>query len=231
MRKRRKLTRPRYGMIFLLMLLCLAFLVSCMAGSDLHWIRGVLGIGNQSYRSEPATATLERDAEPVRLLSDKLVTLAGNGVTLKPFSGASNAVRLYRDEILNAILLENYSEYIGNSAVLSSVRSTYPQLNVSTLIPERILENAVARDFGEGKVSHRNGGRFCYLSRAGVYSLPTQPVTPTSSVEITLAEETAHTYRLYFTLLNGEERSEEYLATFVKREEACPYLDSIREIK
>ena len=47
---------------------------------------------------------------------------------------ASQAVRLYRDAILNSLIGSNYSAYVGNAALLETVEQSYPHLTAAVLM-------------------------------------------------------------------------------------------------
>ena len=219
--------RMRTGSVVLLLLCTALFLVSCVTGSNALWVKGVLGLDLKDYRAESVTGELDLDGERAGELCRIAQMLTSDSLELQPFSKASQAVSLYRDQILGAMLCENYSRYVGNADDIEAVAKSYPNMNLSTLVSASDLENMILRYFGGQSVRHGDGERFVYLSRSGYYT--TSVKSAESHVELTpeRVEETYHTYRLYFRLQSGGESSRLYVATFVKRDDGSCYLRAL----
>ena len=227
MRHRRRHTNR--GVFALMLLLTAVFLVSCVAGSNPLWIRGVFGVDAANYAAEPTERALTTDSQMSEELCDMVEILISDGVTLCPFRSTSQAVRQYRDCILNDMLRDNYALYTGNSDALAKLNEAYPNHAVLTLIPESDFENAVYRYFGGSNVSHKSGGVFEYLSRADAYTAPVQAWEAQAEIAVTRLEETAHTYRMNFSLTDGGAHAE-YFAVFVKRDDGSCYFYSLETL-
>ena len=226
-RYRRRRRRPNRGLLLLLLVLTAVFLVSCVAGSNPLWIRSVFGLDTVNYESERAERALEEDEEITASLCDTLGILFADSTDLTPFQNTAQAVKYYRDEILNRMLCENYSLYVGNSELLRGSADDTPYATLRTLIPESDFENTVYRYFGGTSVKHGSGEIFTHLARSNAYSSPVQPRESTLCLQMQNAEETEHTYRLSFTLSDGAETSRPYTAVFVKRDNGTVYLYSL----
>ncbi|MBR2020214.1 MAG: hypothetical protein IKA05_07425 [Clostridia bacterium] len=226
-RYRRHKRRPSRGLLLLLLLLTAVFLVSCVAGSNPLWIRSVFGLDTVNYESEPTQRTLGTEDTVTASLCNTLEILLASSTDLTPFQNTAQAVKYYRDEILNRMLCENYAAYVGNSALLESSGTNTPYSTLCTLIPEADFENTVYRYFGGTSVKHASGEIFSHLSLAHAYSAPIQPRRSDLLLQVHTVEETEHTYRLVFTLSDAEVTSRPYTAVFVKRENGSHYLYSL----
>lgn len=226
-RSRRGRRRNRKWTLAILLLLTAVFLVSCVAGSNPLWIRSMFGIDAANYRQETAEATLATDGQTAEELCDVLGVLLSGSLELQPFQSTAQAVKYYRDAVLNDMLRDHYSAYTGNTALLSAAEAAYPHTVLSTLIPKADFENAVYRVFGGTAVRHASGNVFSYLARSNAYTAPLQAWEITVGVEVRILVETAHTYRMEFVLFNGTEESAVYTAVFVKREDGNPYIYSL----
>ena len=227
-RYRRRRRRIRIAVTLILVLICSAFLVSCMASANVTWIRGLLGFDVTDYEHEAVVNALEVDDPRAEMLCEMVSILSEErGVHLDGFSTTSEAVSLYRDAILGYMLRNNYSRYTGNRSELETVLAKYPQMQLSTVIPESDFENTVFRYFGGVSVKNENGMLYSYLGRASCYTAPMQSRVHSAEVEILSLEETANTYRMCFTLTEGEQVSDVYTAVFVKREDGSAYFRSL----
>ncbi|MBQ7335121.1 MAG: hypothetical protein IJW92_01430 [Clostridia bacterium] len=215
--------RGRIGIFALIIVLTALLLVSCVAGSNVLWVRGVLGLDARDYAAEPAERTLPHDGTVANGLCQMVSMVTGNSVALQSFQGTAQAVAHYRDQILNWMLCENYALYTGNSASIAAVEEAYPNTVSPTLIPAEDFENTVYRYFGGTSVDHNSGNAFAYLERAGFYSMSAQAYQGNVEIQILELEETLHTYRMTFRLFDGENRSEVYTAIFVKRDDGSCY--------
>ncbi len=222
--------RSRAGLLALLLFLTALLLVSCVAGSGVLWVKGLFGLDIADYAAEPTERTHDSDSEAGQTLCESVSILLGDSLTLHPFGGSAEAVRLYRDTILDHMMRKSYAKYTGNADLIGDAQAAYPHALFTTVIPQKDFENTVYRYFGGNTVDHRSGALYSYLDRADCYT--TVGGTRESRVEIqpTLIEETANTYRMEFYLSDGTAESELYRAIFVKRQEGAPYLKALQTI-
>ena len=220
----------RLGLAILLFVLCSVVLVSCMAGPNALWIRGLFGLDVNDYFSEAPLRQLQPDGTTATLLANTVSIIVSDNIHLTPFSGTSEAVRIYRDAILNDMLRDDYGRYTGNRQAIDNVSRSYPYLSAATLIAKDDFENVVFRYFGGTSVSHKSGDAFSYLSRAGYYTSPVQARECAAEVNILELYETEHTYRMQFTLTANGETSNVYTAVFVKRSDGSCYWKALRVI-
>ncbi|MBR2721608.1 MAG: hypothetical protein IKB75_02400 [Clostridia bacterium] len=221
--------RRRAGILLLMLVLCATFLVSCVAGSGTLWVKSLLGTDTPSYRAEAVLGECEIDGALAGSLEEIVEMLVLDSTHLSEFDSTGEVAREYRDVLLNALLCKNYSLYTGNATLLSKVANAYPHTVVSTAIPAEDFENAVLRYFGGTHVGNGDGEFFSYLSRSQTYTTAICPRERTVEVESEMLEETENTYRLYFHLIKGEERSATYCALFVKRADGSVFLRALEE--
>lgn len=226
--RRRRRKRSRVVPVLTLAVLSCIFLVSCMASANVLWVRALLGFDVTDYEGEATIATLEVDGaramelcEMVRILSDD------RGVSLSSFSNTEEAVDLYRDAILGHMLRNNYSRYTGNRTELDRAAQAYPQMTVTTLIPQSDFENTVYRYFGGTTVKNKSGSLYSYLKKADCYTAPVSVSPCDVAIDVQSLEETEHTYRMTFVLSDGDESSGVYTAVFVKRDDGSCYFRSL----
>ena len=225
-RYRGRRRRTHRGTLMLLMLLTAAFLVSCVAGSNSLWIKGVLGLDVNAYAAEPAVAQVDAESAEVRELCEMVDILLAGSIHLPGFRNTNQLLKHYRDAILNDMMRDHYSLYTGNGQALSA-GSGAPYFSMATAIPAKDFENYVNRYFGGSASSHKSGDAFRYLTEAQVYTTPMQAWESTVELTVERAEETLHTYRLFFRLTDGEETSGLYTAVFVKRDDGSCYFRSL----
>ena len=218
----------RLGLTILLLVLSSVLLVSCMAGPNALWIRGLLGLDVNDYFAEAPLRQLQPDGTTAALLSNTVTIVISDSIRLTPFSGTGEAVRIYRDAILNDMLRDDYSRYTGNRQAIDNVSRAYPYLSAATLISKDDFENVVFRYFGGTSVSHKSGEAFSYLSRADYYTSPLQARECVAEVDILELYETEHTYRMQFVLTANGETSDVYTAVFVKRSDGSCYWKALR---
>ena len=228
-RARYRRHRTNRGVFALMLLLTAVFLVSCVAGSNPLWIRGMFGVDAANYAAEPIERSHATDAPMSAELCDMVEILISDGVTLAPFRSTSQAVREYRDCILNDMLRDHYALYTGDADALARLNGAYPNHALLTLIPEADFENTVYRYFGGSNVSHKSGAVFEYLGRADAYTAPVQAWEAQAEIVVLQLEETSHTYRLTFTLTDGGEHAD-YFAVFVKRDDGSCYFYSLENL-
>lgn len=227
--RRRRRRGLKSGTLALLILLTCTFLVSCVAGTNALWIRGLFGLDVGAYLAEPTEHTLSTGADTAKLLCDMVDILLAGSISIPSFRNTSQLLEHYRDALLNDMLRDNYTLYTGNEKILQGVQKAEPYVSISTAIPAEDLSNMVNRYFGNEVSNHRSGSAYAYLPRAEVYTTALHPWEATVDIVVVRIEETAHTYRMYFQLTDGLELSEEYLACFVKREDGSVYFRSLQE--
>lgn len=229
-RYRRRKRRIRIAASLIFVLVSCVFLVSCMANANVTWVRGLLGYDVTDYENEETLITLQADDPRAAELCAMVDILSSDrGTALQSFENTSEAVALYRDAILGFMLRQNYSLYTGNRGELDRVSAQYPQMQLSTVIPAKDFENTVFRYFGGVSVKNANGALYSYLKRADCYTTPLQSRVYRTSVEIVSLEETAHTYRMRFTLSDSATVSGVYTAVFVKRDDGSAYFRSLSQ--
>ena len=219
-RKRRK----SRAAILLSAIVLVLFLFSGIAAFRPQAFKSLFGESVAAYQAEPVQQYLRTDGETAYLLTDYIHILTSGSANIKGFHGASDAVKYYRDEILNDMLRDHYALYTGNSTHLSVVNAAYPNGAVSTWIPASEFENAVARYFGEASVYHKSGTVFSYLHAEDGYTAPIQSWESRVEVTVLALEETANAYRMRFALTDEEGGSASYRALFVKRSDGSCYL-------
>lgn len=221
-RGRRNSRRSHRGTFLILLLLVSVFLVSCVASSEPTWLRGVFGVDAADYAKEATLQQIDANSQEAKVLGDLVLSLTHNSLNLTSFRSATQAVKSYRDAILNDMLREHYALYTGGLK-LSVDSSAYPHGENSTWIPEEDFEQAAARFFGGTSVRHRDGEIFRYVGKSKAYTAPVQAWESSLELAVTDLEETEHTYRMQFRLCDGAETSELYRAIFVKREDGSCY--------
>ena len=75
---------------------------------------------------------------------------------------------------------------------------------------------------------HASAGAFVYLDRVGMYTTAAPHLCRDVTVNVSRLTETENTYRMSFTLSDGEEASPAYVAVFEKRDGGC-VLSSVNE--
>ena len=228
--KHRHRRRIRKSTLFLLLFLLSALLVSCTAGGNAAWVRSFLGADTAIYRSETVIQELETDGETAKELCSTMEYFLSGTVILHEFRNGHEALRLYRDEMLNALLRNNYASYVGNPTLTNQVSRAYPHVTATVLIPEDDLKTAASHCLGLSSASNGNGEFFSYLSRASCYTTPSQARALSVSLTVRALEETEHTYRLSFQLEDVEGQSAHYSAMFVKRPDGSAYLKALSAV-
>lgn len=228
-RGRRYRRRTNKGMLLLLLLLSAVFLVSCVAGANPLWVRGVLGVDLANYDAESVDQNLPTDGAIAETLCDMVQILTANSAYLKPFRTPSQAVSLYRDAILNNLLRENYLMYTGNHYTLSISTHAVCADHVSTAIPADDFERAAYRYFGATGVRHKDGEVFVFLRDARAYTAPVQAWESGVEIEVERIEQTANTYRMHFRLVDSTSAVQAYTATFAKHTDGTLYVYSLEQ--
>lgn len=222
--------RRHVGRLLLLMLFSALFLVSCVAGTNALWIRGLLGVDLKDYRKEAVEANLSLDSAISDSLCDTVELLVVSNNSMTEVSKSADLIGAYRDEILNHLLKERYSDYTGNTDAIRAVEREYPNMTVSVLIPADDLETLATRHFGIQNLRHGDGELFTYLDKVGYYTFSMKTWEQSAHVVAESLEETYHTYRLRFCLERDGALSESYLAIFVKRDDGSAYLRALERI-
>lgn len=228
-RGRRYRRRANKGILLLLLLLSAVFLVSCVAGANPLWVRGVLGVDLANYNTESIDKTLPTDGALAETLCDMVQILTAKSAYLKTFRTPSQAVSLYRDAILNDLLRDNYLLYTGNRHTLSASANAVCADHVSTAIPADDFESAAYRYFGATGVRHKDGEVFVFLRDARAYTAPVQAWESDVAIEVERIEQTANTYRMRFLLSDGASDVQAYTATFAKHTDGTLYFYSLEQ--
>ena len=216
--------RLRCGGMLLSALILVLFLFSGIAAFRPQAFKTLFGESVAAYQAEPVQQYLRTDGETALLLTEYINILTLDSADIKPFHGASDAVKYYRDAILNDMLRDHYALYTGNSSYLSTVNAAYPNGAVTTWIPASDFENTVARYFGESSVHHKSGDAFDYLYAEEGYTAPIQSWESRVEVDVLALEESENAYRMRFTLTDEGGNSVSYRALFVKRSDGSCYL-------
>lgn len=213
--------RPAFRIIPLFFLLpYLLLLPGCAA----EGLMSVLGFDMHNYRGEETLAVLDPNSETVQSLVSMTRILTVNTPYLTPFEGAGEAANACRDAVLNSMLETRYAQYAGNTALLANAAKSYPQLQISILIPADDFEAMIYTTFGGSeKISNRNGDIFRYLEKVNAYTTAATPQSSSVSTTVTYCEETERTYRLYFVNSLDGVTSPEYFALIVKRDDGSLY--------
>ena len=146
--------------------LILALLSSCT-------LLDKLGFDTYDYMGESVLRSLPADGEESVLLTDLLSMLITDSDTLPTFTNMGDAIREYRDTVLTYMLSVGYLQYSANTALIEKTERAYPEYHITQVIPESEFESVMYRIFGgDVKITHKDGERFQYLSRVGVYVTP-----------------------------------------------------------
>lgn len=228
--KPRRRRRHGKGRLALLLLFCALFLVSCVAGSNALWIKGIFGMDLADYRAEQVEATHPVDGRLSDSLCDTLDLLTVGSTELSSVKKSGDFIKRYRDELLNHLLEEGYSRYTGNMDAIREAELAYPNMTLSVLIPAEDLETLATRHFGLQSISHGNGELFTYLEKIDCYTFSMKSWEKSVRVIPESIEETYHTYRMVFCLEESGSRSESYQAIFVKRSDGSAYLRALDKL-
>ncbi len=215
---------------FVLLICSLACSFTSCADSELYTsVMTMLGFDMNDYENEAAVRFPEEGDEIFGKVEDIVSILIYDSVYLTAFETTREAATGNVDAILNYMLKTSYSAYSGNSELLKEAEEAYPQYHITTLIPKGDYEGYVYRFFGgDSSVQHASSARFTYLSKLDAYTTTGGAVTSEVNVDITECVETAHTYRVTFTLTEGEETAD-YTSMFRKREDGTIYMKYLRK--
>ncbi|MGN1048023.1 MAG: hypothetical protein ACI4QZ_05390 [Eubacteriales bacterium] len=185
----------------------------------------------KKYAEEAIIGSASEKPEVISALSDIIYALTIDSIELPEFTNPEDALPLCRDSVLNYLLTTSYSRFSGSTATLEKAASEYPNMNITAAIGTADFEGMLYSIFNHGgNVRHSDTKRFQYLSKIEAYTPVVQTKACTYSLDIISIDETESTYRMTFYCQRGEEISPEYLAVFVKRENASCYINSLEKI-
>ncbi|MBQ7932020.1 MAG: hypothetical protein IJ334_13520 [Clostridia bacterium] len=187
-----------------------------------------LGFDTYDYMSESVTTTHKSDSEIAGILEDVLTVLITDSPELVPFESMGDAIKAYRDAVLDYMLETGYARYSGNTQMIAEAAEAYPEYSITQIIPEEEFEATMYRYFGgDVMITHKDGSRFRYLEKVGAYT-STLPMTPSGyRPEISAVSETEKTYRVWFSVASDEVRSDDYFALIIKREDGTLYIKKL----
>lgn len=227
---RRRRRRMRAGTVAILIFLLAVLLVSCVAGSNAMWLPSLFGADVRIYQAEPIVVELPTDGARAKELTNAVEILVSSSAELTEFRSSKDAIRIYRNEILNALARSNYSAYVGNPTLSASLRQNYPHLNAALAIPAEDFENAASRYFGAGAVTNKDSECFSYLGKSACYVTPAQAKSLTVTLTPESLVETERTFRFAFALTDSDGHSVPYNALFVKRSDGSAYLKALEKV-
>ncbi len=205
----------------LVLVICMTLLTSC-------GIAQRLGFDTYDYMSEKVFYLHDTDGEVADAVSETLDILTTDSMELSTFDNMTDAIREYRDAVLTYMLETNYLTYSGNTEMIERAAREYPEYNITQIIPQDEFEATMYRYFGGNvKLTHKDGSKFKYLQKVGAYISSVIPTESTLSADISYIGETEKTYRVKFTVVSGEERSNEYFALIIKRDDGTLYIKKL----
>jgi len=187
-----------------------------------------LGFDTYDYMSESVTVTHKADSEIAEMLSEVVNILISDSPELITFENMGDAIKAYRDAVLDYMLETGYARYSGNTALISKAAEAYPEYSITQIIPEKEFEATMYRYFGgDVMITHRDGSRFRYLDKVEAYTATVPLSSGVYSPEITAVSETEKTYRVWFCVVSEEIRSDDYFALIIKREDGTLYIKKL----
>lgn len=217
--------RRRINIVFFIPLFFIA-LYGCGARDFLS----TLGFDTHDYEGEEILETYDGDSEKARELTNMLEVLTVNSPSIASFDGANEAMENCRDAVLNYMLNHEYAKYTGNIALMDQVKETYPQMQISAIIPADDFENFVYTYFGgKQKIKNITSTLFVYLDKVNAYITVAQPQENNIEYNIQKIEETQNTYRIYFTCSLHDEISPLYKTLIIKRDDGNCYFRYLKE--
>lgn len=215
----------RMGKQVLTAVLCLAMMTSCSTVTELV---DKLGFDTYDYMSEEVHTTYDTDSDVAATLAGMIQILVP---TLSPFDNMNEAISAYRDTVLTYMLESEYARYSGNMTLISKATEAYPEYQISEIIPAADFEATMYRYFGGSvKISHKDGSRFRYLSKVQAYIALSSPISDDSQVRITSIGETDKTWRVTFTVVQGQVESDPYFVLIIKRDDGTLYFKSLQKL-
>ena len=203
------------------LMLSLLLLTSC-------GILDKLGFDTYDYMSESVTVTHKTDSEIAGVLKNVLSVLITDSPELVTFESMGDAIKSYRDAVLDYMLETGYSMYSGNTRLIGEAEKAYPEYSITQIIPESDFEATMYRYFGgDVMINHKDGSRFRYLDKVEAY-VPTVAIGASGfEAEITAVSETDKTYRVWFCVASKNVTSEEYFALIIKRDDGTLYIKKL----
>lgn len=215
----------RMGKQVLTAVLCLAMMTSCSTVTELV---DKLGFDTYDYMSEEVHTTYDTDSDVATTLAGMIQILVP---TLSPFDNMNEAISAYRDTVLTYMLESEYARYSGNMTLIAKATEAYPEYQISEIIPAADFEATMYRYFGGSvKISHKDGSRFRYLSKVQAYIALSSPISDDSQVRITSIGETDKTWRVTFTVVQGQVESDPYFVLIIKRDDGTLYFKSLQKL-
>jgi hypothetical protein len=233
-----KIHRPQkylYIIIVLIVLAVIPFTASCDTkdSSSLSYkLMTFLGFDMHDYENEVQGTPISSSDEKYDAIVSIVRILVSDSASIATFESPREAASANADAILSYMLSENYSAYTGNLELLSKAKETYPQYNITTLIPVEDFEGVVYKYFGgDESVKNKSGVRFTYLPKVGAYTTTGAIPTKLADVDVILCYETENTYRVRFRLSYDGQTSPKYDAMLIKRDDGTMYMRFLREMK
>lgn len=190
-----------------------------------------LGFDTYDYMSEKTIRVVNPNSETAEELEKLLNVLITDSPSLVLFENASDAIRNYRDAVLEYMLKTDYAKYSGNRALIEKANAKYPEYQISQIIPESEFEATMYRYFGGSvKISHMDGGKFKYLPDIGAYISMIDSPDFGYYADISGIDETQKTYRVKFTVKSDTDndiKSERYFALIIKRDDGTLYIKKL----
>lgn len=213
--------------IFFVLLLFAITVTATSCGSKWDSFMASIGFDTKDYDSEKVIKSYSVDGELAAELSASVRMLTLNTPVIEEFRGSSEAISLFRDCVLNYMLITNYSRYIGDIETLDEAAEAYPYMKVTNIIPASEFEQTYYRFFGGStKISNRSGEYFIYLPKIEAYTAISEPQTADIKVTVLSLEETQNTYRMCVTLTLGDNTSPAYNLLLIKRDDGTFYFKS-----
>jgi len=188
-----------------------------------------LGFDTYDYMGELVLTTHAADSEIALSLEEVLDILISDTLNLNTFDNMSEAIKEYRDEVLNYILETEYAKYSGNLDMIQKAETAYPEYDITQIIPADDFEAVMYRYFsGNVKITHGDSERFLYLPRVESYIPAINPNPSSKFSKISSLTETQKTYRVVFNVYDNEgNMSEEYFALIIKRDDGTQYIKKL----
>lgn len=216
----------RVGLCVFGAFLVAVFLVSCMAGSGALFAGSVF-LPAEAAVEEPVLRQWSLDGVLASRLCETVASVSDRSLTVPTFGSESEGAALLHAAVLSGMLADGYSSYVGNAALIARAEEAYPNTAFLTLIPAADLEARMSRYFGTA-VSHKSVGAFVYLDRIDAYTTAVHSHSNATVCPVSLTE-TKSAYRLTFTLSDGKESSETYVAVFAKSDRGETWVATYRK--
>ncbi len=214
---------PRQVSLTIVVAICFSTLISC-------GLLDKLGFDTYDYMGEEVKYIHEPNDETALMLEELLMILITDSPKLPTFDNMSDAIREYRDAVLEYMLAGGYAKYSGNTALIEKAVKQYPEYQITEIIPESEFEATMYQFFGgDVKITHHDGNRFKYLPAVGAYISLVATTNSGLYADITSLAETEKTYRVRFTVCSDENdtASPEYFALIIKREDGTFYIKKL----